>query len=269
VSGLVGSFAVDASPARTAAVATTGGRTQAAGLAAAVAMVALIPAAGLLTDVPLATLAAVLIFVATRIFHGKDLLHILRFDRWEFALALVTLVVVAVVGVEQGIAVAVGLAILDRTRLSARPMTFVLGRIPDTTSWESTEGPHNATVVPGVVVFFFGAPLYYVNAGYFRLKVHVALTAASPPARLLVLDAVAMTDVDYTGARALGQVLDELERTGVTVAVARAIPGAAKNLDRSGLLERIGRNHFFPSVDEAVLALGPDATSSTPTAPHP
>ena len=66
VSGLAGSFAVNASPARTAVVAGAGGRSQIATLGAAAAVVALVPAAGLLTDVPLATLAAVLIFVATR-----------------------------------------------------------------------------------------------------------------------------------------------------------------------------------------------------------
>jgi MFS superfamily sulfate permease-like transporter len=219
-------------------------------------MVALIPAAGLLTDVPLATLAAVLIYVATRIFHGRDLLHILHFSAWEFALALITLVVVAVVGVEQGIAVAVGLAILDRTRRSARPKTFVLGRIPGTTSWEAMESPNNAVLVPGVLAFFFGAPLYFANAGYFRVCLHAALAATSPPPHLLVIDAVAMGDIDFTGARALSQVLDELERSHITVAVARAVATAPENLARSGLLERIGRNHFFPSVDEAVVALG-------------
>jgi len=257
LSGLVGSFAVNASPARTAAVASTGGRTQAAGVGAAVVMVALIPAAGLLTDVPLATLAAVLIYVATRIFRARDLLRILRFDTWEFVLAVLTLVVVAVVGVEQGIAVAVGLAILDRTRRSARPKTSVLGRIPDTTSWEPMEGPTNAAVVPGVVVFFFGAPLYFANAGFFRLQVHSALATAPSPPRLLVLDAVAIGDIDFTGAKALAGLLDELEGTHVAVAVARAVAGASKNLTRSGLLDRIGRDHLFPSVDEAVLALGP------------
>jgi MFS superfamily sulfate permease-like transporter len=266
LSGLVGSFAVNASPARTAAVSSTGGKTQGAGLGAAVVMVALIPAAGLLTDVPLATLAAVLIFVATRIFRGRDLLHILHFSMWEFALALVTLAVVAVVGVEQGIAVAVGLAILDRTRRSARPATFVLGRIPNTTSWEDVGNPNNdAAVVPGVVVFFFGASLYFANAGYFRLQVHAAIAAASPPPHLLVLDAVAMGDIDFTGARALTQVLDELESTHVTVAVARAVASAPQNLSRSGILERIGRTHLFPSVDEAVLALGPRGAADTST----
>ncbi len=257
LSGLLGSFAVDASPGRTAAVASTGGRTQAAGLGAAVVMVALIPAAGLLTDVPLATLAAVLIFVATRIFHAKALVRILRFDTWEFALALVTLAVVAVVGVEQGIAVAVALAILDRTRLSARPETSILGRIPGTTSWEAMESPNNTVLVPGVLVFFFGAPLYFANAGFFRQKVHAALAATTPRPQLIVLDAVAIGDIDFTGAQALGTVLDELQDSHVAMAVARAVAGAPENLARSGLLERIGRDHLFPSVDEAVVALGP------------
>jgi SulP family sulfate permease len=68
---------------------------------------------------------------------------------------------------------------------------------------------------------------------------------------------VAIGDIDFTGAKALAGLLDELEGTHVAVAVARAVAGASKNLTRSGLLDRIGRDHLFPSVDEAVLALGP------------
>ena len=148
VAGLVGAFPVDASPPRTAAVAAASGRTQAAGLGAAAAIALLVPAAGVLKDVPLAALAGVLLFIATRIFHGRDLLAIARFDLFEFALAVITLVTVAFVGVEQGIAVAIGLAILDRTRLSARPQLHVLGRISGTTSWtpiSSAEQPAQAT----------------------------------------------------------------------------------------------------------------------------
>jgi sulfate permease, SulP family len=267
-SGLVGSFAVDASPARTAAVDSAGGRSQATGLGAALVMVVLVPALGLLSDLPQATLAAVLLYVASRIFAVRDLVSILRFDRLEFALALITLVVVAVVGVEQGIAVAVGLAILDRTRRSARPKTYVLGRIPDTTSWDPVDSPNSATTMPGVVAFFFGAPLYFANAGYFRQMVHVTVAAAEPRPRLFVLDAVAMSDIDYTGIRILGQVIHELDRQGVIFAVARALGTAPKNLAHAHLVHRIGRHHIFPSVDEAVNALAPYASllgeSTTP-----
>ena len=201
--GLVGAFPVNASPPRTAAVAAASGRTQAAGLGAAAAILLLVPAAGLLKDVPVATLAGVLLFVAARLFHGRDLLAIARFDPFEFALAVTTMLTVALLGVEQGIAVAVGLAILDRTRLSARPQMHVLGRIPQTTSWAPISSPSEPAQVPGVLVVLFATPLWYANAIHFHDQLQIALTRASGAPRLVVLDAVGMSDLDYTGARSL------------------------------------------------------------------
>lgn len=256
-SGLIGSFPVNASPARTAAVASASGRTQAAGLGAALALLALIPAAGLLKDLPLATLAAVLIFVATRVFRGHDLVAVARFDRVELALALVTLMTVALVGVEQGIGVAVGLAILDRTRLSARPRLHVLGRIPGTTSWIPLDVDGGAQSVPSVLVVLFATPLWYANAIPFCAEMSAAVAQAPGPVELVVLDALGMSDVDYTGARALGRVLDEFDAEKIAFAVARAGARAREGLRRSGLEARIGAERFFPSVGEAVAALAP------------
>ena len=264
VAGLVGAFPVDASPPRTAAVAAASGRTQAAGLGAAAAIALLVPAAVVLKDVPVAALAGVLLFVATRIFHGRDLLAIARFDPFEFALALITLLTVAFVGVEQGIAVAVGLAILDRTRLSARPQLHVLGRTPGTTSWAPISSPEQPAQVPGVLVVLFATPLWYANAVHFRAQLQVALTRAVGPPRLVVLDAIGMSDLDYTGSRSLREVLDALDRDHISFAIARAGEHVRISLARSGLLERIGEERLFPSVDEAVTALGQEDLGSLP-----
>ncbi|HVC84085.1 MAG TPA: SulP family inorganic anion transporter [Solirubrobacteraceae bacterium] len=257
VAGLVGSFPVNASPARTAAVASASGRTQLTGLGAAAAVLVLVPAAGLLKDVPLATLAAVLIFIATRIFHVRDLVAIARFDRFELGLAVVTLLTVALIGVEQGIGVAVGLAILDRTRLSARPQLHVLGRIPGTTSWAPLSHSAHAAQVPSVLAVLFATPLWYANAVHFRAQLTDSLARALGTPRLVVLDALGMSDIDYTGSRELAAVLDELDRDDTAFAVARAGEHARDGLRRSGLLARIGEDHLFASVDEAVVALGP------------
>lgn len=256
LAGLIGSFPVNASPPRTGAVASAGGRTQLAGLGAAVVVALLIPAAGLLHDVPLVALSAVLIYVAVRIFPVRDLMAIFRFDKWEFGLAAVTLLTVALIGVEQGIGVAVGLAVLDRTRLSARPQMHVLGRIPNTTSWEPVDSGSGPTEVPGVLVVMFAAPLYFANAVYFREQIDAAVGKGPQRPSLLVLDVVGMHDIDYTGARALGQVLDELDRQHVAFAMARAGSHLQANL-ASSLLSRIGPERFFPSVDQAVTSLGP------------
>ncbi|HET6915375.1 MAG TPA: SulP family inorganic anion transporter [Acidimicrobiales bacterium] len=256
LAGLVGSFPVNASPVRTAAVASASGRSQAGGLGAAAAVILLIPAAGALRDVPVAALAAVLIFVAARLFRVGSLIAIAKFDLFEAGLALVTLLIVSLVGVEQGIAAAVGLAILDRTRLSARPQIHVLGRIPTTTSWAPI-GTEGAAPVPGVLVVLFATPLWYANSVHFQAQLERALSRAGRP-QAVVLDAVGMSDVDFTGSQVLKQVLDRFEQAQVSFAVARAGEHARRSMSRSGLAGRIGEDRFFASVDEAVRGLLPD-----------
>lgn len=250
--GLLGAFPVNASPPRTAAVAGAGGKSQAAGLGAAAAILLVLPAAGLLDKVPLAALAAVLVFVAGRMFRIRDLTAIGRFDAIELGLALVTLLTVALVGVEQGIGVAVGLAILDRTRLSARPQLHVLGRIPGTTSWTPGGSSEEVSQVPGVLVVLFATPLWYANAARFRTELNAALAEAPGTVELLVLDAVGMGDLDFTGIRTLDEILGDLEDQHVAFAIARAGRHVRESLSRSGLLARIGEDHLYPAVDEAV-----------------
>jgi MFS superfamily sulfate permease-like transporter len=222
-------------------------------------VVLIVPAASLLKDVPLATLAAVLIYVATRLFHGRDLASIAKFDLFEFGLAVVTLLTVALVGVEQGIAVAVGLAIADRARLTARPQLHVLGRIPGTTSWTPLSTADGAAQVPGVMVVLFSTPLWYANSIHFKTDIEASLarvTGAATPA-LFVLDTIGMNDIDYTGCRVLGEVLDDFDRRHIDFAVARAGDHLRASLKKTGLESRIGVDHFFPNVDESVTALGP------------
>jgi SulP family sulfate permease len=258
LAGLAGAFPVDASPPRTGAVVSAGGRTQLAGLLAAVGVIALIPAAGLLKHLPLATLAGVLVFVATHLFHFGDLKAIARFNKIEFALAIITLLTVALVGVVQGIGVAVGLAILDRTRISDRAHVHPLGLIPGTTSWAPL-GDSDAVEVPGVLVVLFAESLWYANATSFTKNLERALESHRQPTRALVLDVVGMHDVDFTGVRTLSEVLDELDHRHIAFAIARAGDTVRANLERGGLTERIGAEHFYASVDEAVTGIRPSA----------
>lgn len=272
VAGIVGAFPVNASPPRTAAVTEAGGRTQLTSIFAALAVAALVPAAGLLRDVPVAALSGVLLFIATRVIHVAELRAVARFDRVEFALALITLVTVALLGVEQGIGVAVALAILDRTRLSARPRLHVLGRIPGTTSWAplavggtgtdagaraDAGAPAAPVAVPGIAVVLFATPLWYANASHFQDQLRDVLANAGRGAiHGMVLDALGMSDIDYTGVMALGEALDELDRAGVAFAIARAGARVHDELVRAGLTpSRIPEDRFFPDVDAAVAAL--------------
>jgi len=256
MAGVVGAFPVNASPARTAAVASAGGKSQAVSLAAAVGLVVLIPEAGLLKDVPLATLSAVLIYIATRIFHGRDLVAIAKFDLLEFGLALTTLLIVALVGVEQGIGVAVALAVVDRTRLNARPRLRRMGKLAGTTSWVPVETDADAQENPEVLVLLFATSIWYANAVHFHEELRQALANVKPAPHLLVLDAAGMNDVDFTGVRILREVLCELEAQKIAFAMARVGNHVRASLSRGGLDDKISDADIYPSADAAVSAFG-------------
>ena len=133
-----------------------------------------LPFANVLKDVPLSMLAAVLIFIGIRLFKWRDLRSIARFDLTEFGLAAITLLVVVLVGVEQGIAVAVGLAILDRIRRTSRPQLHQMGLVPGTTSWIPITPDVDAAPMPGVLVVLFATPLWFANAVHFGEEVEEA-----------------------------------------------------------------------------------------------
>lgn len=255
--GLSGSFAVNSSPPRTEIVIASGGRSQLTSVvAAAVVAGVVLLAAGLLSDLPDAALGAILVYVATRLFRIGDLRSILRFDRLEFALAVITLLAVAFIGIEQGVVLAALLSLADRTRRSARPVDVILGREPGTGHWIPPNVGRPTEQVPGVIVYLPYAPLWYGNADYIRWRVREIVGSAAQPVRAFVLDANGMSDIDYTGARAFGELAAELARQGVATGIARSSRLVHHDLKHSGLLTEIGPNHLFASVEGAVEALG-------------
>jgi high affinity sulfate transporter 1 len=261
----IGGFAVNASPPRSAVVTSSGGRSQVPGLAAAaIVVVLLVAAAGALTDLPLATLGAVLIYVALRIFRAHDLHAIYDFDKVEFGVAVATLGTVVLFGVGPGILLAIVLSILYRTWRSARPRDALLGRVPGTTVWWALKERPDARTVPGVVAYRLDAPLYFANATRFRDRVRELVAVASPPPGLFVLDSSGIDDVDFTGGRMLLQVVHELHARGIDFAVARATGEAPRDTARAGLHRHVADDHIFLTVDDAVRALGPKEGAAAP-----
>ena len=255
-SGFIGSFAVNSSPPRTEVVSSSGGRSQLAGLTAAAASLAVVLyATGLLSDIPQATLGAILVYVATRLFRVGELRAIRRFDRLEFGLALVTLCAVALYGIEVGVALAVLLSLIDRTRRSARPRDAVLGREPGTDHWIPRDIGRPTEQVPGVLVYLIYAPLWYGNANYVAEQVRELVDLSPTPVKTFVLDANGISDIDYTGARAFQQLALDLQARGVTTAIARSSHLVHHDLKHSGLLQRIPPDHLFSSVQDAIDAL--------------
>ncbi len=258
IAALIGAFAVNSSPPRTAVTVESHGRSQFAGLAAILVIAVLVAVAGTAFDhVPVAALAAILVYVGVRIFRLTDMVSIARKGDGEILLVVAAAALVVLLPVQTGVAFAIGLSLLHSTYLLARPTCVTLVRLPNTTIWWAPSTGEPGEVVPGVLVFSPAAPLTFINADYIAGELDKALAAAGD-VRLVVIEASGITLIDYTGAQSMIATIARLRGRGIDVALARLESSrAADAARRSGLLEALGDGRVFHSVEEAVRTLRP------------
>lgn len=251
--GVVHGFPVSSSGSRTAIVDAVGGRSRWAGLstlgAALVLVVALRP---VLARFPDAALAAVVVYAGLRLIDVKEFVRIAHYRRTELVIALATTIGVLVLGVLQGVLVAVSLSLVDVFRRVARPHDAVEGLVPDLAGMHDLDDYDTAVAVPGLLVYRYDAPLFFANAENFLARVRESVAAYDP--EWVLLNAEAIGEVDLTGADALETLRAELAEKGVVLALARLKQDPRDVLQPSGVLDRIGADHIFPTLPTALDA---------------
>jgi high affinity sulfate transporter 1 len=260
--GLTGTFVVNGSPTKTQILNAQGGRTQVANITmSAVALLFTLYFTSLLTNMPKSVLAGIVFLIGFDLIDIPGLKRILARRKDEFAIAVVTAVVVCAVGVEQGIILAIVVSILDIIRRQYQPKDFVVGTA-DRDNPTFTKAEPGTQSEPGLVVFRYDAQLFYANANSFVDDIQRVIEGAPDPVRWLVLDASTLDDVDYSAGMALGGLLDYLDHRGVVLALARADAGLLDTLEIYGLRSRIAADRTFANLDDAVDAFRRSPTSA-------
>ena len=251
-----GTFVVDGSPTQTAMVERSGGQSQVAHLstAAVVALVLLFLTAPL-KFLPQCVLGAVVFTIAIGLIDLRGLRAIRRESPGEFFLALATAAIVVFVGVEQGILLAMVLSLLRIVQHSYHPHTAVLD-MDQKGEWRSRRAVPGAVTEPGLVIYRFGAPLFYANANRFSEEIRGLVEHAPEPVRWLIVDAGPITRVDYTAARVVRQLHDDLAHRSIRLAFAHVEPSLRADLDRHHLTEAIGPAQIFDTLHEALAMVG-------------
>ena len=152
---------------------------------------------------------------------------------------------------------------IDVIRRASRPETAALLEAPDGSHFLPAEGGQ-AAGSSGLMVYRFGAPLYFANATLFLDDVERLVTQAPTPVRWFVLDAQAMVDVDTTGAGVLRQAITLLKKQSITFAVSRADRPFRSWLERYDLMELIDPDRFYPTNRHAAQAFrqSPESTAA-------
>ena len=253
-SSLFQGFPVSTSGSRTAVAAQSGARTQLTGVVgAALIVLMLILAPGLLRNLPQPALGAVVIAASLSLADLRGTALLWRRRRMEFGVSIAAFLGVALLGVLPGIAVAVGLSVLNVFRRVWWPYQAVLGRAPGVPGFHDVTSYPDAERLPGLVLYRFDAPLIFANARVFREQIR-RLARTDPRPVWIVVAAEPITDVDTTAADMLEELDEELNRQGTSLVLAELKDPVRRKIDRYQLTRTIDPEHFFPTIDDAVAA---------------
>jgi MFS superfamily sulfate permease-like transporter len=254
--GLSQGFPVSSSASRTAVPAALGSSTQVVSLiAAGFAVAALTVASPLLEHVPRAALAALIVAAAVAIIDLAGFRALWRVNREEAVLAAAAAAGVVLFDVLVGVVIAIVLSTLVALAHVARPHDAVLGDLPGLDGWVDVDTYREAVTEPGLLVYRFDAPLFFVNADRFCERVERVLADNAGEEECLVLDFEGVGALDSTAADAIAELLERLQAAGVaSFAVARANHRVLGLLERAGLLAPSGPLVVQPTINAAVRA---------------
>lgn len=253
--GLFGGFPISASGSRTPVAEQSGARTQLACVVGAVAvLVFVLVAPGVTSYLPDAALAAVVIVAATALVDVKGLVRLWRMSTVEFGLAIAAFLGVALVGVLQGILVAIGLSFVAVVARAWQPYRTELISLPDRAGFHDVERHPAGHRIPGLVLVRFDAPLFFANGEIFDEYVRSVVADAPTPVEWVVVAAEPITGLDTTAVDELVDLDIYLEGNGIRLAFAEMKGPIKDRLIRFGVGDRFDATHFYPTVESAVAA---------------
>src|SRR5215813_5409998 len=262
--GLFQGFPDSTSGSRTAVAERAGAKTQLTGVTGAVLivlMIVLVP--GLFRNLPNPALAAVVITAALSLADIPATVRLWRQRKTEFLLSIAAFLGVALLGVLPGIAIAVGLSILNVFRRSWWPYNTVLGRVEGLAGYHDIHSYPDASQLPSLMIYRFDAPLLFANAKTFRDEVF-RFAGAEPAPRWIVIAAEPVTDVDTTASDVLEDLDETLNAQGISLVFAELKDPVRRKIERYGLTRTIDPGHFFPTIGAAVRAFRQETGAQWP-----
>jgi MFS superfamily sulfate permease-like transporter len=169
---------------------------------------------------------------------------------WEFWVALLTAATVVLVGVEQGILLAMLLSLLSHTRHGYKPNNTVI--VTDQEGWKIKPLATQGQLLPGLMVYRFTHGMYYANAQRLSEEVTRLAEEAQLPLAWFCIEASAVDDIDYTAAETLRNLYSMLHQKGIRLVFALVSPGVMAELGRSGIIDLLNRDSFYNNLGEVV-----------------
>ena len=215
----------------------------------------------LLANLPKAVLAAVVLTAVAGLIDVPALLRMWRISKLDFYAATIALGAVLLLGILQGILLAVAASILLLLARASQPHVAYLGRIPGTSHYSDLERHPENEPLPNLIAFRPEASLLYVNADSVLQSVLDRVHAMAPgKIRIVVCDLSASPYIDLAGSRMLHQLHTELGSHGINLRIVGARGRVRDLLRAEGIDEKVGGLDKRKTLDELLESARKEAT---------
>ncbi|MDQ1276583.1 MAG: sulfate permease, SulP family, partial [Euryarchaeota archaeon] len=251
--GISGTFVVNGSPTKTEMVRSAGGRTQLTQLTTVfIVLIVLMFFTRPFAYLPTAVLSSVVFLIGLRLIDTEGMTALHRQRPVEFNVALITATTVVVIGVEQGILIAIVLSIIAHLRHSYKPLNLLLVPKPGGTMG-TVPLEKGQQAVEGLLIYRFGSNLYFANENRFMKEI-IALAKKDGSLKWFCISATNIGDIDFTAVETLKNVYTQLQQINITLVLSDVVQPVMNELDRDGITTMIGGDHIFESVQDVVEA---------------
>lgn len=247
---------------KTAVNFNAGSRTQMTNVVQAICMMlTLLFLAPLFRYTPLAALSAIIMSAMFGLIKYKKIYHLFKTDKFDFCICMAALLGVALISMDVGIMLSVGLAIIRALLYVARPGTCKLGSIPNSGLYRDVEQYPQAMGVPGIVILQLGSPIYFANCSYIRERILRWVRDEQRFADLngsdvehVVLELSGVSSIDITGVETFEDVIKCLKAKEIKVCMVNPRLEVMEKLIVTKFIEMIGKENVFLSIEDAVEA---------------
>lgn len=247
------SFPVTGGFSRTAVNDQAGARTGLASLISALLiLLTLLFFTPLFYFLPNAVLAAIIMVAVAKLIDWREAVHLWYVHRPDFWMLIATFICTLTLGIEQGIGVGVLLSLAGVVYGAARPHIAVLGKLPDAPYYLNIGRHESLEIRPDILVLRFDAPLFFANTDFFRDNIEQLAADKGPALRAIVIQCDTISQIDSTAMAMLERTVSDFGKRGIRFLLAAVIGPVRDRLAGSGLTDKIGREHFFLSVQQAI-----------------
>jgi MFS superfamily sulfate permease-like transporter len=255
LSGLSGGFLVVGSLSKTSVAMAAGARTQLANLVAALfCFLTLVLLTPMFRGLPHPALAAIVIAAMLHLSRPGYMRELLAQNRLEFAVAALVVAGELILGVLQGIALGVAVALIMLIYRTSHPKGAVLGQLPGAEAYRDVRRHPDAITFPGLLIWRAGGDLFFASIGHLQEGLKSALAANRPPVKHVLLDADSVNFIDTSACEALLNVIKELQGQEVSFAFARVRDDVRERMRLGGIEAEVGATNFHERVTDGVRA---------------